>query len=462
MALYSKELIEEKGLSRGIDFILKEMRAFSNTGKDSDEFIKLYIDKISSDYLQEVDYIRHMSGFDPSFIAPVYPFRYFLEPKLKLDASISLNINKDTFTEISVSIGLPLAISDIMHRVCCNKDFLSYPYNSKNRLWEGTDCYWPQSKWVPSKRFINYNPVENTGFNYPYSSQVGLFYSGIPHGDKDRMYLSKLMGFIANCWTLFHEECHYWHGHLHFANSNRLANLYRLSETEIDIENNHLLLFKTFEWQADRNATLDLISFFFTKGNYNFELPDLYKKEEPLLWRLRIMFMSIGMLILIFRKSDIINKKKSFYPSPQTRLICFFTIALSRLINMNKSGHLNVTNISTDDLVNLSYKAIRSTLYELSQVQNILINDVVFDNDSLKSNFEPDNISAVDLLPVDINKVDQIAFSFLTMKSDDLHIDNLWFSEYRNLVPLHNELYNKILKQYRTSACVGGRSPLTD
>ncbi|MDX1920450.1 MAG: hypothetical protein SFU25_06905, partial [Candidatus Caenarcaniphilales bacterium] len=389
------------------------------------------------------------------------PFYYRNSQDLTLGASVYLEeIQKRLRTVVDFSVGTMLSLDDLFNRICCNKHFIAFSIRGET-LWNGTDCFWPQTEIIPRLRYYDYNPIRNSNFNFFISTDIGMFYSGIPIKDDDRMYLASLMSFIAKFWIMFHEESHYWHGHLHFAQEHRINSLLRISENGMKIEQEISDLYRTFEWQADRNATSSLVSLFFGKGNMPYELPNYLKKEELLLESyFRILFCAVGSLIMIFQKSNILMGGSSYYPSTQTRLTSMFGITISSIIDINRKGKLWVDGIDEQKLQEILINAEFSALLDLMAVEDIITDEVEYDNDKLKSNLDLNNVKNLNFIPNGIDELAKVAQGIvMNLDSGEKKINEIWFDEYRQLVGYHNYIYDELLVNSRKKAELNGNSP---
>lgn len=462
MSIFNKNLYQNKSFTKRFESISEEITR-TNYGYPSYEFTEKFDNALSNDINAFFNYYIPRTRFGNNDYTSTFPFYYhFDDNDLKLSARVYLGTltNNKSASIISVSKGLLYALDDLMNRICCNKDFLSVRTDRDERVWNGTQCFWPQTKTIPLKRFLNYNKIQNSKFNFSLSTQIGELFSGIPKGDDDRMYLANLMYNIALTWILFHEESHYWHGHLHYSNVNKISDLYQLNETDATIPTDFIELFKTFEWQADRNATSGVTSLFFSKINTPFELPSFFNKEDNLIWYLRTMFVSIGSVILLFQKANLISGSSRYYPTPQTRLMSFFGVGQAEMIRMFRRGDLYFKGISEKELAMAINTAIYFSLFDLNVVEDVLIDNVNYDNDSLKSNYEALNLTSLDFLNASPEKIGKILDGFNSnLSSSDKEIEKIWFNEYKQLVPNHNYLYDNILPKFRAMTTYSGSSP---
>jgi hypothetical protein len=400
---------------------------------------------------------EQFSSTTASGISPALPFLYQFGESMKLEAKVNFNSDGE-HTDITLSAGLYFAIYDLMNRICCNKAILSHSVDLKEMVWSGTDCFWPEAALMPSIRFSNYEPIDNPEFGKytgsPVQSSLGLLHCGVPIGDEDRMYTAGLMEFLSLTWIMFHEESHYWHGHIHYLFSNEVA---VLDESESFTKD--ALLLKTFEWEADRNATLDLMNMFFTdRIDPPFELPRYFTTTNSLSWYIRLIICALGSTILIFQKRKLITGVTGFYPSPECRMSTVLGIIYSRLMSIvqERGGILGITNVT--EAKNTITDALVTGLYDLLGIEEVFANDVDYEGNIQRVVYEkinPANLRFIEEMP----NITKIARGIVRqLDSGDKAINKKWFEEYEQLIESHNYVFNHILPFYRQEAA-NGRDP---
>lgn len=420
------------------------------------ELLEKYIEATESDISIYFEWYKIFSQFQDINIQSVLPFNYSYTDSPQFEANIEISDDLQS-CDINLSFGLVFSIHDLMHRICCNKGILSENFEPPEIVWEGTICFFPESHLYPKIRFSDYDPVDNTEFGVytgnTLSTLIGVFHSGLAIEDKERLYTASLMEAISLTWVLFHEEAHYWHGHLHFISE---GNSNVISETANQLIKGEPGLFKTFEWQADRNAIVDLINMLFVgQDDKPFELPNYIKSKYEMGWYLRIIIVSIGSTILMFQKRMLINKTSSYYPSPQTRLSTVLGIIYGEIMLIfEKQGH--VLNISDFDTLRFAITdGFITGLNDLLGVEAIMENNVDYENNIQRVIYEKVNPKSMMFLENFNNISEIIKGLFNNLTSDDPIIENTWFSEYKQLVINHDYLYANVLPNYRRIATKG-------
>jgi hypothetical protein len=423
-------------------------------------------EQLITEYLagQENDINRYLWWYEQfastslAGVTPACPIQYAISDSQLLEAKIDFSSNFRN-TNVYLSRGLCFSIFDLMNRICCNKAILSYSTDFKTMVWPGSECFWPESHIMPEIRFSNYQPVENPAFGQhtgsTISSAFGLFHCGIPIGDEDRLYTASLMEFLSLTWVLFHEESHYWHGHIHYLDSHEVNVL-----SETDSFTGDSLLLKTFEWQADRNATLDLMNMFFVdRQDAPFELPAYFSSGEQLGWYIRIIVCALGATVLIFQKMKIINNKTDYYPTPECRMSTILGIIYSRLMSIveQRGNILGITDPT--EARNTITDALVAGLYDLLGIEEVFANDVDYEGNIQRVVYEKVNPASLRFIE-DISNIPKIIKGLVNrLQSDDEQINKKWFNEYKRLIESHDHVFNHILPTYRMEAA-GGKDPL--
>src|SRR6185437_5729974 len=359
--------------------------------KSSDaEMVEEYLISQENDINRFMWWYKQFASTTLAGVYPTQPIKYEFGERLKLEAKIDFSADLSA-TNVYVSRGLCFAIFDLMNRICCNKAILSHSIDLKTTVWPGTTCFWPESYTMPNIRFADYEPVEHpafgqhTGTRIP--SSLGLFHCGLPIEDEDRQYTAALMEFLSLTWILYHEEAHYWQGHIHYLDAHETT---ELSETDSFTEDAFLL--KTFEWQADRKATLDLMNMFFVDIEHPpFELPAYFKTDHPLSWYIRIIICALGANVLVFQKVKIINNKTDYYPSPECRMSTILGIIYATLMHVVEQRG-NLLGISDPrEARNTITDALITGLYDLFGIEEVIQNDVDYENDVQRVVYEKNN-----------------------------------------------------------------------
>lgn len=458
MKYFNKSIWKSRAFSSRLDCMMEEITSKTTTPIPQKKFLDAYFENLNSDMTNFLVHYKKQTTFEADY-KTTSALRYdYDEKELRLRAFVRPLENSNTHgkAQIVFSKGLILALDDLMTRISCNKDFMVICAARKTRIWSGTLCFWPQSESIPQTRYLNYYSIKNKKFSLHISTELGKIFSGIPFGDDDRLYFSSLMCYLGLTWILFHEEAHYFHGHLDYWKDSYAFKAFQIDETQINLPKDRATMFKTFEWQADRNATTDIVTLFFSNENTPFELPEMFKTTNDITWYLRVLLVSLGAVVLLFQKAKIVTGSTMYYPSPETRLISIFGVLYGKLISMFREKKSVFGSMTEEQLVEAIIMAIRLSIVELYTIENIIINNTDYETE-LKVNMEdnaPDNLSFFDKRrnlesSEVIEKTNKIMEAFIKLESDDSEIDDKWFSEYRALVKNHSYVYDNILHEYR-------------
>ena len=264
--------------NKAIEKILKKEISQDQTN-NVDSSHSEYLDSLKLDAQNIINYFNSNLSYTSQGIKPTIPINLSITYDLTFKASVSQSIDLKE-CNVDLSLGLLITLDDIMNRVCCNSSFFSIDASNDQQIWQGTQCLWPKFNTAPKIRFYDYNQFEVESKDFSSGSTLGKYLSGIPFGDKERMYIADLMFFIALNWIIFHEDSHYWLGHLHFDMANNVTGNRSLDEIDIKIDKDPNEIFKILEWQADRFAILDLVGLMLNNtGSLAFDLPSTYRSQ---------------------------------------------------------------------------------------------------------------------------------------------------------------------------------------
>ncbi len=439
----------ERTHSRRFKVLEEEYRALSALELER-AGLKRYVQAQSEDIARFLQWHQSFSRLDYT----ARPFRYEVESKLEVDAWVDFSSDLQN-TRVSLSTGLFFSTYDLMNRICCNKSVLSYCIHRGATVWHGTECFWPEDTWIPKIRFADYEPIPNPKFGLhtgnTHGSPLCLPHCAVPIGDRDRAYTASLMDFIGLTWVMFHEEAHYAHGHVHYLHE---GNLGRIEEANASLDDD--LLMKVFEWQADRNAILDmLIIFFEDRDDAPFELPEEFNTDNPLSWCIRLMICAIGAIILVFQKTKVIKGTQNHYPSTQCRMMTVLAIMYAKMQSIfYAKGHLMGLSSAEQVMEGIS-AGIVTGLADLLDIEQIVTNDVEFEQQVQRVVYEDVNPRSLDFLGKheEIGKIMDGLNNCLT--APDEEVDRRWFEEYRLMLAKHELLFNSMLPMYRREAASG-------
>jgi hypothetical protein len=439
--------------------VIRNDETFMRAGLLTEDIQGQYIEAMEEDISWFFMWYKKFATFQDGSVVSRMPFDYQLSGKITLDAWTWFN-EEETATDIFLSAGLSFTLFDLMTRICCNKAVLSTEAVSMQRVWDGTTCLWLQSSSIPEIRFSNYQPSNNAAFTKEPGSAadnyLGAFLCGVPVGDEDRLYLASLMEFISTTWILFHEEAHYWQGHIHYLIE---TDALTLSETESEAQ--YAPLLKIFEWQADRGAIVDLMNMFFLGiDEAPFELPAMFQGGNDLSWYIRIIITALGSTIMSLQKTKLIYQTESHYPSPETRFSTVLGIIYSRLMTgLETSGQ--VLGVSDKgELEGIILSSYYAALNDLMNIEEIFTNQVDYDGPQ-RVHFERVNPESLMYIE-DTSDIPKIITGLLAgLKSDDAHIQEKWFAEYLQILQDFEPVFRELLPPYRDMTTINN-SPYND
>lgn len=414
---------------------------------DYDHTPKEFIGAVEDDISAYMGWYNQFSAFEEESLQPRIPFEKVLTGSSKLSASIGFDVYQSK-TQIILTLGLYVGIYDIMQRICCNKAVLNFSSTGED-TWSGTTCFYPQSGIMPKIRFSAYIASTNEKFNAVTGSSLSLFVSGSPVGSEDRLYLGSLLEFISLTWILYHEEAHYWQGHLFYLDEHGAE---MIDETEGQLTATNKKLLKVFEWQADRGATVDLINMFFiVKNAIPFELPDQFADKLDLSTYVRIILCSLGTTVLIFQKNKLIHESDSYYPSPHTRLSSIVGIMYSRLMQMGKNCALY--NIADEnELQEKVLEGLLNGLIDLFYVEGVLTNEVSFEDGIQRVFFEAANPKSLFFFE-DFEEVLEFMKAIIRMfETDNEKLYKKWYEEYQEILTQFPMVFEELLPAYKERA----------
>ncbi len=466
---------------------LKDFHAFFESGTIPilDDYNKAFI----ADWYNLLE--KHLILSEDNIRQPFDTLYYILSDELSpFNAWITRDILLKR-TRIHVNRSLLYALDDFYLRVVCNKKFFSWFSKTNSWRWQGCACFYPSGFIIPNIRYNDYSfnddaiNIDFSNFHLgeyvtvtvpdkePFFHDLTSFYSryisGAPLKDQSRVELAQLFVFISFQFILFHEEGHYWEGHL-MSTPKQPKSFLSLSETNTTDIKKHFdidpAVFKVYEWQADRNAARDLADMF-ANLIISKDFPSLpeYCQDEYLCWLIRSFLVSIGSVFLLMEKARLLMRTTSLYPSPCSRYYATFALFLDRILSRKEIKE------SVPNLINLIITAIEGSIQDL-HIANVIVNnevDIEFSNSSEKEmrdfskSVGPNEIfsaPAVNFLnnQNDINDFLSAVQHVLIGEELSPTAFDKWAKETIASVKLHDTIVFPSLKENRKRATASGKS----
>ncbi len=295
---------------------------------DSREFVELYEGYVKSYLIGEIQRIFSATRSD---LQTNREFTHSIEFKTTSEkhAFAKSEIDSDRRLKITISLGLFHALQD-----CCLRAFSAQEFfNDLDALAKGEGQYWRGGKTLelgdmtdekPNARYFDYalealpSPIR-LDWQEEFS-KVGVYIKKIPLDD-ERVQAARIALDIGLFFLFLHEENHFILGHLDYIedyfSSRELDEFSFLLEhddspfTELEPE-----ISKVFEWQADRQAVRDVMSFW--RGvDLQELLPDYAKNSSP--WRVHLVTSAIGLVMLVLDRARLQLGDAEGYPPVRVR-----------------------------------------------------------------------------------------------------------------------------------------------
>lgn len=444
-----------------IDVVLAELILLFE-GKNLPNFFVEYNERLENDIIKTYNYyIEFFAGF-----------KNRMTPSFSIDVRYNNDLTFNAFAEInpysrqatySLNKGLIYGLDDLFMRSACNAGFFSEDF-SRIKVWNGTTCLFPIGMIFPKYRYLDYQIVERTHQRLEsekeLTTELNYLYSGIPYGDISRMELANKFSLISMFWVLFHEEAHYWLGHLIFQDKNEfdVKSEYVFSEDKVSIQNSDLN--KIMEWEADRMAirslTSNLLSDIF---NPRIEYRSV-KEMNDLCMNIRLVATACGAVTILFQKNRMLNGNTDFYPKSQTRLLTIFYTIIEKCKVWFKPFY------KTNSEINLVIKEIvYKSFLDLYVIEQIITEDTVFEDGIVRTDIEKEgkkNIGYITFFRSKEELEELINSLIYNKRPNDSKLDNVWTNELIEIVNYYEPKFRNMFRKYRKMMSLEGLTPYHD
>lgn len=404
-----------------------------------------YLEALEADFRDSLRWCHHASNPTSFHGSRSY---WTIAHTSEFDAYIQ-KLDGDDRSLITFSTGVLKSLDDLFLRAVNNMDFLSLGAGDRGRTWPGEKCVWMSNPFFfPNVRFVDYR---YRALDYSQASRVfdlSRFENLLPISmgrhcyvwtlDEHRRKLASRLLEFSLLWIYMHEENHLLLGHIDY-----LASKYRKDGDEEKFGENERALDpeqsavysrvrRNCEWDADRLASEDMVRVLFSE-EYVDIVPPALGHSALNLWR--IIFVSIGVVCLLFQKSRSVLGDSEYYTSPKSRMATAAIGMVSALDNRSPEGQ-RARGMFDADVFAAVIEGFYLALYDLWVLGDVLYvetDDLAFKLRESSANVENPvdayEIPALVALFVSQGEVERAAALGIASISEIQTSERAWFSE---------------------------------